>query len=167
MTREEQVAYFREHGYLAVEDVFSADEIDRLRANLEALEHRTHALAESTDRVKLTLFGGGVEDRAIQQIAEPHELDGAWMDLAADPRILDLVEVLIGPNILLYYSMLMMKPARSRRAGAVAPGPRLLRPRSGATRRLPGVPRRLDRRQRMRSRRARQSPAGLVQPLRR
>jgi phytanoyl-CoA hydroxylase len=118
MTREAQVAYFREHGYLAVEGVFSADEIDRLRANLEALEHRTHALAESTDRVKLTLFGGDVEDKAIQQIAEPHELDGAWMNLAADPRILDLVEVLIGPNILLYYSMLMMKPARS---GAPAP----------------------------------------------
>src|SRR5687768_16649844 len=105
MTREEHVAFFREHGYLAVENVFSADEVDRLRANLEAFERRTHSLAESTDRVKLTLFGGAVEDRAIQQIAEPHELDGDWMDLAADPRILDLVEGLIGPNILLYYSM--------------------------------------------------------------
>jgi ectoine hydroxylase-related dioxygenase (phytanoyl-CoA dioxygenase family) len=118
MRREEQVAYFRRHGYLAVEDVFSHDEIERLRASLEALEHRARGRPERTDRLKLTLFGSGVEDRTVQQIAEPHEIDGTWMDLAADPRILDLVEALIGPNILLYYSMLMMKPARS---GAPAP----------------------------------------------
>ena len=66
----------------------------------------------------MTLFGGGLEDRAIQQVADPHEIDGAWMDLAADPRILDLVEALLGPNLQLYYSMLMMKPAQS---GAPAP----------------------------------------------
>ena len=118
MTRDEQLAYFQEHGYLAVEDVFSLDEIDRLRTSLAELEHRARGISESTDRIKLTLFGGGGEDPAIQQIADPHEIDGEWMDLAADPRILDLVEAVIGPNIQLYYSMLMMKPARS---GAPAP----------------------------------------------
>ena len=34
------------------------------------------------------------------------------MALARDPRILDVIEDVLGPNILLYYSMLMMKPAR-------------------------------------------------------
>jgi phytanoyl-CoA hydroxylase len=118
MTRDEQVAYFHDHGYLAVENVFSRDEIEGLRASLTALEHRAHRVVENTDRLKLTLFGGGVEDRVIQQIADPHEIGGEWMDLAADPRILDVVEALIGPDICLYYSMLMMKPARS---GAPAP----------------------------------------------
>jgi ectoine hydroxylase-related dioxygenase (phytanoyl-CoA dioxygenase family) len=118
MTREEQVASFRRDGYLAVDGVFSDGEVERLRASLAALEQRARGQPESTDRLKLTLFGAGVGDRAVQQIAEPHEIDGTWMDLAADPRILDLVEALIGPNILLYYSMLMMKPARS---GAPAP----------------------------------------------
>jgi ectoine hydroxylase-related dioxygenase (phytanoyl-CoA dioxygenase family) len=116
MTRDEQAAYFREDGYLVVENVFSADEIDRLRASLANLEHRARHVAASTDRLKLTLFGA--EGRAIQQIADPHEIGGEWMDLAADPRILDVVEQLIGPDICLYYSMLMMKPARS---GAPAP----------------------------------------------
>jgi ectoine hydroxylase-related dioxygenase (phytanoyl-CoA dioxygenase family) len=116
MTRDDQVASFREHGYLVVDDAFSVDEIEALRESLAALEHRARHVAESTDRLKLTLFGA--EGRAIQQIADPHEIGGEWMDLAADPRILDLVEALIGPNICLYYSMLMMKPARS---GAPAP----------------------------------------------
>jgi ectoine hydroxylase-related dioxygenase (phytanoyl-CoA dioxygenase family) len=48
----------------------------------------------------------------VQQIAEPHELGAEWMALARDPRILDVIEDVLGPNILLYYSMLMMKPAR-------------------------------------------------------
>src|SRR5688572_10145489 len=104
MTRDDQVASFREHGYLVVEDAFAVDEIEALRESLAVLEHRARHVAESTDRLELTLFGA--EGRAIQQIADPHEIGGEWMDLAADPRILDLVEALIGPNICLYYSML-------------------------------------------------------------
>jgi phytanoyl-CoA hydroxylase len=118
MTRDDQVAYFQEHGYLAVDDVFSAGEVERLRADVAALEQRASGLSASTDRIKLTLFGGSADERAIQQIADPHEIDGTWMDLAADRRILDLVERVLGPNVQLYYSMLMMKPARS---GAPAP----------------------------------------------
>jgi ectoine hydroxylase-related dioxygenase (phytanoyl-CoA dioxygenase family) len=118
MTRDEQVASFRRDGYVVVDDVFSVGEVERLRSSLAALEDRARSQQASNDRLKLTLFGTGGDERAVQQIAEPHEIDGTWMDLAADPRILDLVEALLGPNILLYYSMLMMKPARS---GAPAP----------------------------------------------
>ncbi len=51
-------------------------------------------------------------EKVVQQIAEPHELAPEWMALARDPRVLDAIEDFLGPNILLYYSMLMMKPAR-------------------------------------------------------
>ena len=87
-------------------------EVEQLRGALDRLTDRAEGLTESTDRFKLQAFGDSGGGRAVQQIAEPHELGSEWMALSRDHRILDVIESLLGPNILLYYSMLMMKPAR-------------------------------------------------------
>jgi phytanoyl-CoA hydroxylase len=108
--------FWRENGYLVIEEVLSLEEIESLRRSVSALEARAEGLTESTDRFKLQLFGG--QGRMVQQIADPHELGGEWTALARDPRILDVVEELIGPNIQLYYSMFMMKPPRHGLAAA-------------------------------------------------
>jgi phytanoyl-CoA hydroxylase len=108
---EEQKASWQENGYLVVENVLGEDEIERLREAVTALEDQAAGLTESTDRFRLKVFGDGGGTR-VQSIAEPHEAGGAWMALARHPRILDVVEDLLGPNIQLYYSMLMMKPPR-------------------------------------------------------
>ncbi|HZS91736.1 MAG TPA: phytanoyl-CoA dioxygenase family protein [Chloroflexota bacterium] len=107
-----QRAFWDENGYLVVEDAFNEQEVDRLRRSAEALAERAAGLTENTDRFKLQAFGDSGGGRLVQQIAEPHELGGEWMALARDPRILDVVEGFLGPNIALYYSMMMMKPAR-------------------------------------------------------
>src|SRR4051794_1315635 len=112
MSMDDNAAFFRENGYLVLEDVFSQDEVASLRQSVADLEGKAAGLQESNDRFKLSLFGTGSMG-AVQQIAEPHELGGEWMALARDSRILDNVEAFLGPNILLYYSMMMMKPARS------------------------------------------------------
>jgi ectoine hydroxylase-related dioxygenase (phytanoyl-CoA dioxygenase family) len=105
---QQQKDFWKENGYLAIEDVLTPDDRENLRRGVEALEARAEGLTESTDRFKLKAFDNG--GRRVQQIAEPHELAAEWMLLARDARVLDIVEDLIGPNILLYYSMLMMKP---------------------------------------------------------
>jgi phytanoyl-CoA hydroxylase len=117
MNDQEKQEYFATNGYLVLENVLSEAEVKSLRESVSALQAKASHLTESTDRFKLKLFGDG-EDRVVQQVAEPHELGGEWMALARDPGILDTVELLLGPNILLYYSMMMMKPAKS---GAPAP----------------------------------------------
>jgi len=108
---QQQKEFWDENGYLVVESVLSQAELEPLRQGLERLTAQAQGLTESTDRFKLKAFesGGG---NLVQQIAEPHELGAEWMALARDPRHLDVVEGLIGPNLMLYYSMLMMKPAR-------------------------------------------------------
>lgn len=108
----DQLEFWTENGYLAIEDVIRPQEVDQLRRALERLTARADQLEESTDRFKLQAFGDSGGGRLVQQIAEPHELGAEWMALARDTRILDVIEDLLGPNILLYYSMLMMKPAR-------------------------------------------------------
>jgi ectoine hydroxylase-related dioxygenase (phytanoyl-CoA dioxygenase family) len=105
---EQQKEFWRENGYLVIENVLSQAEIEHLRQSTDKLMASAQNLTESTDRFKLKAFGTG--GNVVQQIAEPHELGGEWMALARDPRILDIVEGLLGPNIMLYYSMYMMKP---------------------------------------------------------
>lgn len=108
----EQLSSWNENGYLAIENVVPQHELDQLRAALDELTSRASGLTESNDRFKLQAFGDGGGARLVQQIAEPHELGAEWMALARDPRILDVIGDLLGENILLYYSMFMMKPAR-------------------------------------------------------
>ena len=108
----EQKALWEKDGYLALEHVIPADEIGQLRVAADELTARAAGLTESSDRFKLQAFGDDGGSRLVQQVAEPHELGAAWMALARDPRILDVVEDILGPNIQLYYSMMMMKPAR-------------------------------------------------------
>lgn len=105
---EQQKESWSENGYLVIENVLSATEVVDLRRSADALNARVQGLTESTDRLKLKAFDTG--GRILQQVTEPHELGGEWMALARDARILDVVEDLLEPNILLYYSMLMMKP---------------------------------------------------------
>ena len=112
-------AFYQENGYFVLEDAFSATELQALRSSVGELAAKASSLRDSTDRFKFHLFGDGDGDaRLLQQVAEPHELGGEWSALARDKRILDTVELFIGPDISLYYSMLIMKPPRR---GAPAP----------------------------------------------
>ena len=107
---EQQKESWSENGYLVIKNVLSAKEVEDLRRSTDALNAQAQGLKESTDRLKLEAFDTG--GTMLQMVAEPHDLGGEWMALARDERILDVVEELLGPNILLYYSMLMMKPPR-------------------------------------------------------
>jgi phytanoyl-CoA hydroxylase len=113
---EDQVRFWQENGYLVLPEVLSAEEVAALRRGCDALEERATALGEGSDRYQFSVFASGA--RRVQQIAEPHELGGEWLALARHPRLLDRVEDLLGPNLQLYYSMLMMKPPRE---GSAAP----------------------------------------------
>jgi phytanoyl-CoA hydroxylase len=106
---QEQKEFWQENGYLAVENVLSAEVVESLRRAADRLSEQAKGLTQDTERFKLQAFGTG--GRILQQVAEPHELGGEWMSLARNPQVLDVVEGLLGPNIMLYYSMMMMKPA--------------------------------------------------------
>ena len=109
-TTKEQISFFNENGYLAVENVLNPEEIENYRRSAEALQAMAEGLTESTDRFRLQIWDEAKTQ--LQQVAEPHELGAEWMSLARDPRILNVIEELLGPNIQLYYSMFMMKLPR-------------------------------------------------------
>lgn len=89
-----QIALFRANGYLAPLDVLDADEVGRLRAELEAVEHAQ----------------GGPLQGAFRH--KSHLLFPWLSDLIHHPRLLDVVEDVLGPDILCWNTNLFSKEAR-------------------------------------------------------
>jgi hypothetical protein len=89
-----QRAGFDADGYLAPIDAFTADEAAESRRRLDAL------LAPS----------GGRPDVRLRN--SPHLLLRWMADLVRDPRVLDAVEDVLGPNLLILRTTLFVKPPR-------------------------------------------------------
>ena len=90
LTRSE-IDTFREHGFLPGIDVFGEDDCDAFRSRVEAFEQtRPGAVGWAFDIKTNLLFD--------------------WVhDLGCDPRLLDLIEDLIGPDVLLTNSIFRIK----------------------------------------------------------
>jgi len=92
---EGQVAQYREDGYVFPVPVLAADEVAELRGRLEAFEAGQGGKLEPVQRNKSHLLF-------------------KWLDdLIRDPRILDPVEDLIGPDILCWNTLFWIKEAGS------------------------------------------------------
>lgn len=94
LTPEQVVAYERD-GFVFPVDVLSAQEVQQYRAELQAWEKARGAPINFPEKSKSYLLFH-------------------WADqLVHHPKILDAVEDLIGPDILVYHSTLFLKEART------------------------------------------------------
>lgn len=95
---------YREQGYLLVERLFGPDDLKQARDAIDevlaATDLSSIAELEPKDR--------GV----VRRIWSPTKRHPYFERLAADPRILDILEQLIGADILFHYSKLHMKGPR-------------------------------------------------------
>ena len=107
---EQQAQFFQEQGYLVVENIFTAAEVATFQRACDAITAQAQGLTESTDRLKMKVFEDST--KLVQQVGDPHEMSGMWLDLVKDARLLDMVEMWLGPNLMVYYSQLMMKAPR-------------------------------------------------------
>jgi ectoine hydroxylase-related dioxygenase (phytanoyl-CoA dioxygenase family) len=94
MLSDAQIDFYRANGYLAPVDVLGADEVGRLRAELEAVE-RTE---------------GGPLQGAFRH--KSHLLFPWLSELIRHPRLLDAIEDVLGPDILCWNTNLFTKEAR-------------------------------------------------------
>jgi non-haem Fe2+, alpha-ketoglutarate-dependent halogenase len=91
----EQVAGYERDGFVFPVDVLSPEEVQRFRADLEGWERKRGAPIDFPEKSKSYLLFD-------------------WADqLVHHPKILDAVEDLIGPDILVYHSTLFLKEART------------------------------------------------------
>ncbi len=90
---EDQVRQYSDHGYTFPIDVFSADEVARYRDRLESYEAEQGRPLNGLERAKSYLLFNWV-----------HEM-------VTHPNVLDAVEDVIGPDILVFYSSTWIKEA--------------------------------------------------------
>lgn len=118
MEPDAQKIRFEEDGYLVAKALLSADEVAVCEREIE----RLHRLAVELDargdpaasRFQLEPFAGNATREGLpvlRKIEQTGELSGVFRDLAAHPKLIYLVGTLLGPDLLLFRSTLMLKPA--------------------------------------------------------
>jgi phytanoyl-CoA hydroxylase len=97
-------------GFVTVADVLTVEELHRLRQRIgEVARGDVTAFPVSQIEFEPTT-AGQTGEAAVRKINQCAEHDDVFMAHAANSRILDIVESLIGPDIKLYGSQCFMKP---------------------------------------------------------
>ena len=103
---------FAARGYLAFDDLLTPRELARLRAALATVLRRARRLTRSDSRFVLVRGRDGA--RLVSRVRDPITQHRRFHELVFHARILDVVETLIGPNIQLHQSRLILKPRTPR-----------------------------------------------------
>lgn len=114
---ETHVNRFREEGVLVVEDLLDADEVSAL---LERAEWVASGRAPHVSRKRLQLepevnAGRAAADTVADSLRKMSHLafcDGVFEAHARNPKVLDVIESLLGPDLKLYQDQWFMKPPR-------------------------------------------------------
>jgi ectoine hydroxylase-related dioxygenase (phytanoyl-CoA dioxygenase family) len=108
VTAAAQKRFYARHGYLIVPRLLTPRELARLRAALAVVLGRARRLTRSTRTFRLV---SGLDGRPhVKRVWDPIAQHPAFYRLAFHPRILDVVQRLIGRNIQLQQSRLNLKP---------------------------------------------------------
>lgn len=106
----EQVRDYRENGFLAVEGVFSEEEIGRVRAIVDDLVEQSRSVSGHTDVYDLEPEHSAHCPR-VRRLKAPLSTHPYFEQLARKEALLDIVADLLGPKIRLHGNKLNMKSA--------------------------------------------------------
>jgi phytanoyl-CoA hydroxylase len=95
---------FADEGYCLFRDVLSAAEIDAIRKELD------RAIAQLPARQIVYKDGRNQEvDARPEYMTEPHPTSAFWFEVCRHPRVLDAVESVLGADLILIMSHLIVK----------------------------------------------------------
>lgn len=114
-----QEVFFEREGYLVVDDVLSKDELDVCQEEIERLHHVSGQLETSGDpafgQFQREPYANGVNRTdglpVLRKIEGTWDLSGIFRDLSKHPNLLLVLRRLLGPDLFLFRSTLMLKPA--------------------------------------------------------
>ena len=109
---EDQVAFFWEHGYLRMEQVFVPDEMDELDAEMDRLmvEWANYAAGWSGDWRKVYM---DEETEKQSKLIAMHDLwyySAAWTRAVLNPNLVAAMSDLLGPDVELHHATMHVKP---------------------------------------------------------
>ena len=108
MLTSKKIDFYHENGYLGVEGVLSADEVAELRRVTEGFVQLSGSVTEHTDVFDLEP-GHTPESPKLRRLKDPVTQHEVYKKFLHHPRILDIVEQLIGPGLRTNGNKLNMK----------------------------------------------------------
>ena len=119
MDPREQKAFFEDRGYLIVKDLLSADEVEQSQREIQRLHHLAAHLEGREDapygsHFQREPFASGEHSDGVpvlRKIENTRQLSTHFADLSVHPRLVAIVQNLLGDDLLLFRSTLMLKPA--------------------------------------------------------
>lgn len=108
MLTQEQIAFYREQGYLGVENVLSQREVDDLRRVTDAFVEKSRGVAEHTEVFDLEP-GHTPENPKLRRLKSPIEQHEVYRNALHHEKILDAVSQLIGYGLRCNGNKLNMK----------------------------------------------------------
>ena len=109
---KDEVARYQRDGWLLAESVLEFEDLEELdRAVRETIEAALGS-ADEAALIELEPSNHAHDRPRVRRVIGPYERHDAFRALAHDPRIVDRVESLIGPDLDLQHSKLNMKPAQ-------------------------------------------------------
>jgi ectoine hydroxylase-related dioxygenase (phytanoyl-CoA dioxygenase family) len=115
MLPEDKITFFRENGYLLVEQVVSPELLGRLRTDFNAWvdESRDHTApyGKTLDgRPRFDLEAGHTAGKpALRRVASPIEVSAAYLEAVRAPDLVGAVAAVIGPNVKLHHCKINSK----------------------------------------------------------
>lgn len=103
----QEKAQYEDQGYLLYPDLLSSDELAVLRSALAEVLAEAQGLTESNNKFSVVKSG---DAHFVRRIFNPIAHHRAFHDLVFNPKIVDVVENLIGPDIQLHHTKLNLKP---------------------------------------------------------
>ena len=104
----EDIDFYRREGYLIVRDVLGPEAISALQDITDDFIESSRLLIESSDVLELDT-GHTAEEPRIRRIKSPHRHHEVFAASLSHPKLLDIVEALIGPNIRWHHTKLNAK----------------------------------------------------------
>lgn len=127
MNPDEYRSFFEDNGYLAVKGLLSPQEVAECQQEVARL-HRVAAeryAAGGAEKLGDFQLEPGHKDHpgdglpALRKMERTDQYSEIFKKLAAHPRLVEVVQSLIGPDLLLFRSTLMLKPAHHGSAHAL------------------------------------------------
>jgi len=108
MISDRDVAFYREHGYLVVSGVLERSSVDVLRQELNAILAGARDVTTHTELYDLEP-GHRPDAPRVRRIKTPHRFLASFEKLYRDPRMVGIVQRLLGPDLRLHGSKINMK----------------------------------------------------------
>lgn len=105
----QQKTLYEDDGYLVLPELLDQAELATLRAALADVLREADGLTESNAKFSIVRSDDGAR-QVVRRIFSPIAHHQAFYDLVFNPKIVDVVENLLGPDIQLHHTKLNLKP---------------------------------------------------------